>query len=479
MKIELTGSDALYTVEQLCFMLFPAMEGVCACHVTRRDSMVFARCRIKTTKQETFGVSRHCLTGDVHMDVNLERRTLARAVYRAAVPHLGRIPAWGMLSGVRPVKLIRSHLENGGTLQGAKTFLEREYFVSSGKSVLCMEAGKIAADVHKSMEERDISLYAHIPFCPSRCTYCSFISAAGDAFQRWGDAYFSRLLDELEMLGAVRRELGMRVHNIYVGGGTPAVYSPEALTRFCEAIKRACHTLPDEFTVEAGRPDAITAEKLHALRAGGVTRICVNPQTMNDATLLRIGRAHTAEDTLRAFHLARDAGFDAINCDLIAGLPEEAVTDFRHSLETVLSLEPENITVHTLARKRGSELNELRPAVTSAEDISEMLSVAEAALRAAGYRPYYLYRQKYTGGGFENIGWAKPGYVCTYNVSMMEEIGDIFSAGAGAVTKLTSRSFTRFTNPKYPAAYIEAGTSFQTRREALLAYYQEKYRHTE
>ncbi len=220
---------------------FPPMEGVCDCHVARRDS--YGVCPLPDRNNQAGDVWRFTRTpsGDVHTDVNLERRTLARAVYRAAVPHLGRSQPWGMLSGVRPAKLIRNHLENGGTLQGAKTFLEREYFVSSGKAALCMEAGKIAADVHKSMEERDISLYAHIPFCPSRCTYCSFISAAGDAFQRWGDAYFSRLLDELEMLGAVRRELGMRVHNIYVGGGTPAVYSPEALTRFCEAIKRACH----------------------------------------------------------------------------------------------------------------------------------------------------------------------------------------------------------------------------------------------
>ncbi len=276
------------------------------------------------------------------------------------------------------------------------------------------------------------------------------------------------------MLGQVRQALGLRARSVYVGGGTPAVYAPDELARFCTAVQDACGELPEEFTVEAGRPDAITPEKLAALRAGSVTRVCINPQTMNDATLRRIGRAHTAADTLRAFRLAREAGFDAVNCDLIAGLPEESVPDFQRSLDAVLELAPENITVHTLARKRGSELNELQAVATSAEEISEMLSTAQSSLTAAGYRPYYLYRQKYTGGGFENIGWTRPGHICLYNVSMMEELGDIFSAGAGAVTKLTSRAFTRFTNPKYPAAYLETAGDFSARRQALLTYYQEQ-----
>lgn len=474
MNVELTGSDALYTVEQLLYMLLPSAEGLCACRVTRGGGMVFARCLIRTPAGKTSGVSRHRLSGDTHTDVNLERRTLARAVYRAALPRLEHAPEWGMLSGVRPAKLVRAHLAHGGTLRGAKGFLEREYFVSSGKAALCAEAGKIAADVHRTFREGDFSLYAHIPFCPTRCTYCSFISAAGDAFQRWGDVYFQYLLAELAMLGQVRQALGLRARSVYVGGGTPAVYAPDELARFCTAVQDACGELPEEFTVEAGRPDAITPEKLAALRAGSVTRVCINPQTMNDATLRRIGRAHTAADTLRAFRLAREAGFDAVNCDLIAGLPEESVPDFQRSLDAVLELAPENITVHTLARKRGSELNELQAVATSAEEISEMLSTAQSSLTAAGYRPYYLYRQKYTGGGFENIGWTRPGHICLYNVSMMEELGDIFSAGAGAVTKLTSRAFTRFTNPKYPAAYLETAGDFSARRQALLTYYQEQ-----
>ena len=474
MKLELVGSDARYTVEQLLYMLFPSTEGVCSCHVTRGNGMIFAHCFIETLAGKTFGVSRRKLSGDTHTDVNLERRTLARAVYRAALPQLGQPPEWGMLSGVRPAKLIRAHLERGGTLRGAENFLEREYFVSPGKAALCAEAGKVAADVHRTFQKGDFSLYAHIPFCPTRCTYCSFISAAGDAFQRWGGTYFKYLLSELAMLGQIRRTLGMRTRSVYVGGGTPAVYSPDELAQFCAALQDTCGQLPEEFTVEAGRPDAITPEKLAALRAGGVTRVCVNPQTMNDATLRRIGRAHTAADTLQAFHLAREAGFDTLNCDLIAGLPGESAPDFQHSLDAVLDLAPENITVHTLARKRGSKFNEQHMAATSAEEISEMLSIAQMSLTAAGYRPYYLYRQKYTGGGFENIGWAKPGHVCLYNVSMMEELGDIFSAGAGAVTKLTSHAFTRFTNPKYPAEYMEAAGDFSARREALLAYYQEQ-----
>ncbi len=471
MNIELTGSDALYTVEQLCRMLLPSVEGSCHCRVLKRDNAVSALCRLETASGKTHAAARHKLTGDAHTDVNLERRTLARAVYRAALPHLKREPDWGMLSGVRPAKLVRAHLERGGTPRGAMTFLEREYFVSPSKAALCAKTGKIAADVHSALSEGDFSLYAHIPFCPTRCAYCSFISTAGDAFARWGKDYFRCLLAELSMLGQLREELSMRARSVYVGGGTPAVYAPDELAQFCKAVRDACGVLPEEFTVEAGRPDAITAEKLAALHTGGVTRVCVNPQTMNDATLRLIGRAHTAEDTLRAFRLAREAGFREINCDLIAGLPGETAADFRRSLDLVLSLAPENITVHTLARKRGSAFNEQHAAATPAEVIVEMLDSAESRLTAAGYGPYYLYRQKYTGGGFENIGWTKPGHVCLYNVSMMEEIGDIFSAGSGAVTKLTSHEFTRFTNPKYPAEYIAAAGDFSARRDALLAYY--------
>ena len=275
------------------------------------------------------------------------------------------------------------------------------------------------------------------------------------------------------MLRRLRETREMSARGIYIGGGTPAIYSAEELSLFCRNLQDVCGGMPEEFTVEAGRPDAITAEKLTALRRGGVSRICVNPQTMNDHTLRLIGRAHTAEDTLRAYRLAREAGFDTINCDLIAGLPGESTADFRHSLDTVLALNPENITVHTLALKRGSGMNAEGARQASPDELREMLAYTEETLRAADYAPYYLYRQKYTGGGFENIGWAKKGHICRYNVAMMEEIGDIFSAGAGAVTKLTSRGFCRFSNPKYPAEYLAAEASLSQRLDELLAYYQE------
>ncbi len=470
MKIVLTGSEALYTVEQLCQTLLPTGEGICNCQVTRRDSMIFANCHMRLDSRETHATARHALSGDAHRDVNLERRTLARAVFRAALPYLPQPPEWGMLSGVRPAKLVRAHLERGGTLRGAKSFLQREYFVSEKKAALCTEAGKIAAEVHKTFSERDFSLYAHVPFCPTRCTYCSFISAAGDAFARWGEPYLDCLCRELAMLGRLRAEHSLRARSIYVGGGTPAVYAPEQLRRLCQALRDTCGGVPEEFTVEAGRPDAITEEKLIALYEEGVTRICVNPQTIHDATLKRIGRAHTAADFFRAYALARKTGFQEVNCDLIAGLPGETAGDFQDTLVKILSLAPENITVHTLARKRGSAFHELHTEATSPEVITHMLAEAESQLTEAGYRPYYLYRQKYTGGSFENIGWTKPDHLCLYNVSMMEEIGNIFSAGAGAVTKLTSRGLTRFTNPKYPAEYLAAGSDFSARYEALVKY---------
>lgn len=469
-KITIFGSHALYTVEQLFQMLLPDLEGTCDCRVTIKDGSIYALCHIDSHGRSTSGTG-HCrLSGDAYRDVNLERRTLARAVYRAALGQMEQRPAWGMLSGVRPGKLVRAHLEKGGTLPGAVSFLENAYFVSPEKAQLCARVGKIAYDLGKSIKNGAYSLYAHIPFCPSRCTYCSFISTSGEAFSQWGAAYFEALCRELAMLGRVRETLHLRTDNIYIGGGTPAVYTPDRLSRLCEAVSLSCGTLPGEFTVEAGRPDAITAEKLKALLQGGVTRICVNPQTMHDRTLERIGRKHTALDTRRAFSLARDAGFSEINCDLIAGLPGESASDFSYSLGEVIALDPENITVHTLARKRGSAFHEQQTESTPAGDILEMLRISHDMLTQAGYEPYYLYRQKYTGGGFENIGWAKPGHICRYNVAMMEEIGDIFSAGAGAVTKLTSHAFTRFTNPKYPAEYLAAEDPL-TREKELLQYF--------
>lgn len=470
MNIELTGSSARYTVEQLCQMLLPDSEGVCDCRVSRREDQVYAVCHMTGPRGASRGTGRCRLCGDAYRDVNLERRTLARAVYRAALGQLPAAPAWGMLSGVRPAKLVRSHLMKGGTLQGAQRFLEHAYFVSPEKAALCAETGKVSYEVGKTLGDNAYSLYVHIPFCPSRCGYCSFISAAGDAFRRWGDSYFSVLCEELEMLGRLRKAGQMQTDSVYIGGGTPAVYAPGLLSRLCEAVSSSCGGTPREFTVEAGRPDAITKEKLDALLRGGVTRVCVNPQTMHDETLRRIGRAHTADDMRRAYALARERGFREINCDLIVGLPGESTADFVCSLREILELEPENITVHTLAQKRGSSFHELHTSAASPEVLTEMLRIAEELLSGAGYAPYYLYRQKYTGGGFENIGWTRPGHICRYNVVMMEEIGDILSAGAGAVTKLTSRDFTRFTNPKYPAEYI-ASADPAAREAALRQYY--------
>ncbi|MBE6936000.1 MAG: coproporphyrinogen dehydrogenase HemZ [Ruminococcaceae bacterium] len=470
MRIEITGLDARYTMEQLCSMLLPGADGDCVCRVTCRDNRRSAAVRLKVGERTTRGAARCTVPPDPHTAVNLERRMVARATYRAICDYLEERPQWGMLSGVRPAKLVRAHLEQGGSARGAAGFLRREYDVSPEKAALCLETGRVAAALNRSFRPGDFYLYAHVPFCPTRCSYCSFITAAGDAFARWGGDYFRRLLDELSMLRRLTEARGMYGRGIYIGGGTPAIYSPEELTALCAALTAACGGNPEEFTVEAGRPDAITAEKLSALRRGGVTRICVNPQTMNDRTLTLIGRAHTAEDTRRAYLLAREAGFSTINCDLIAGLPGESVGDFGESLQEILSWDPENITVHTLAIKRGSSMNAAGVRQASPEELREMLALTEDTLRAAGYTPYYLYRQKYTGGGFENIGWAKPGRICRYNVAMMEEIGDIFSAGAGAVTKLTSREFARFSNPKYPAEYL-AADGFDARYRELLAYY--------
>ena len=322
-----------------------------------------------------------------------------------------------------------------------------------------------------------MSLYIGIPFCPTRCAYCSFVSADVGRALKLVDPYVEALLEEVRRTGQVLEQAGLRVRTLYVGGGTPTTLSASQLDRLLAAAEAhlplaGCR----EMTVEAGRPDTITREKLEVLREHGIERISINPQTMSDQVLQAIGRRHTARDIREAFCTAREVGFACINMDLIAGLPQDSVEGFRDSLEEVLALRPENITVHTLAMKKGSRLMEEGGALPSSEETGRMVNLSLEALEGAGYRPYYLYRQKYMSGGLENVSWCLPGTENHYNIIMMEELQSVLSLGAGGVTKLVDRSsgrIVRLTNPKYPHDYLAMSAKVLEQKDEILRFYRE------
>lgn len=384
---------------------------------------------------------------------------LKQAFYKAGTALLGHELPWGSLTGVRPVKLPTKAMLAGKTAKQARRELEQEYRVSPPRAALAVECAQAALDVRRTLTPDGMALYIGVPFCPSRCAYCSFISADVKGSLALVEPYVDALCREIELAGALLRERGLRISCAYMGGGTPTTLSAQQLHRVLSCVER---TLPmegcAEFTVEAGRPDTITADKLTALREHGVHRISINPQTMEDQVLQAMGRAHTAAEIVRAMALAGEHFGGMVNMDLIAGLPADTLAGFQRTLDRVLSMAPANITVHTLALKKGSRLTQEGGALCTPETVEAMLALAERRLREAGYAPYYLYRQKYMSGSFENVGWARPGAVCAYNIVMMEELQSVLSLGAGGITKLVDPArgkIVRLNNPKYAREYLD------------------------
>ena len=372
-----------------------------------------------------------------------------------------------MLSGVRPVKLPTRALAAGATPAQAEGMLRDQYHVSPLRRKLAVACAQASRAVQASLAPQEISLYVGIPFCPTRCAYCSFISAAGSA-NRLIPQYLEALLTEIDAAGAAARQAGKTVRAVYIGGGTPTTLEADQLARLLERVGTAFALAPGtEFTVEAGRPDTITREKLLAIRAGGGNRISVNPQTMSDPVLAAIGRSHRAADIRRAYALAREVGGLAINMDLIAGLPGDTPQGFRQTLEEVMALAPENLTVHTLALKKGARLRQEDTPLPTGDQVAAMLDDAWAALEAGGYAPYYLYRQKFMSGALENVGWTRPGYVNQYNICMMEELHTVLSLGAGGVTKFVENGVVRrMANPKYPQEYLRTIDTIRAEKAA-------------
>ncbi len=385
---------------------------------------------------------------------------LKQAFYKAGTALLGHELPWGSLTGVRPVKLPTKAMLAGKTARQAERELREVYRVSPPRAALAVECAQAALDVKRGLSADGMALYIGIPFCPTRCAYCSFISADVKRSLSLVEPYVDALCREIELAGALLRERGLHIGCAYMGGGTPTTLSAAQLHRVLSCVESF---LPmercGEFTVEAGRPDTITADKLEMLRDHGIHRISINPQTMEDSVLQAMGRAHTAAQIEEAMALARRHFDGMVNMDLIAGLPTDALEGFARTLDRVLAMEPANITVHTLALKKGARLTEEGGGRCAPEVVEAMLSLAGRRLREAGYGPYYLYRQKYMSGSLENVGWTRPGAVCAYNIVMMEELQTVLSLGAGGVTKLVDpdmRKITRLSNPKYAKEYLES-----------------------
>ena len=445
----------------------------------RGGRMTTASCMYHNGDQASYGraaVRNEQLTDPIHTD-SLCQQILKLAIYRAVLRSGRKKPVWGALTGVRPGKLMSPLLADGMPEKEALRRFEQEYDVSHERALLCLDTSKATILADRQLEPEDICLYVGIPFCPTRCAYCSFVSQSVEKSMKQIPSFLQALELELEAVAEQMRRTGLKVVSIYMGGGTPTTLDEKQLDRLLSKIEEQFDlSALREYTVEAGRPDTITPEKLRTLRKHGVDRVSVNPQTMSDAVLEAIGRKHSAEDIINALRQVRDIGGFAVNMDLISGLPTDSEESFRRTMDTVLDLAPENITVHTLSIKRGARLHFGEDTLPGDEAVETMLDYANRRLREAGYAPYYLYRQKNMSGGFENIGWTRPGFENLYNICIMEELCSILAAGAGGSTKLIRRDGgrnERLVAPKYPTEYIESIGRICEDKEKITEFYKQ------
>ena len=421
-----------------------------------------------------------------------ESIAVGKAIFAAGKELLGHTPPWGILIGVRPAKVAGELLSEGRGVLKTKRALRDEYFLNPQKAALAVAVANAEARIRKNIGRNTCSLYISIPFCPSRCAYCSFVSYTTPRLLSMIDEYLDAILVDIDNTFETINSLGLTVSTVYIGGGTPTILSAEQLNLLFSKIREHIdtHSLL-EFTLEAGRPDTITEEKLCVAKEAGVTRVSVNPQTLSDKVLREIGRRHTAEQFFKAYKIAKNSGIRDINVDLIAGLPGDDFKNFSETIEKVIDLAPTNITVHTFCVKKAADAlrNNSNVYSLSGADAAKSVSYSQIKAKFAGYKPYYMYRQKNTVGNLENVGFSIEGHEGLYNVYMMDEIQTIFGVGAGAVTKLVKSTgdgprevkIKRIFRPKYPYEYLrlkaepsEEGTtgSFEKERTEILDFFE-------
>lgn len=400
----------------------------------------------------------------------------AQLLYKLLCDFTGLTQPWGILTGVRPVKLLRRLAEESNEEQAVKKF-ENDFFVSNEKIALSRETEHNERKILELSKPESFSLYVGIPFCPSRCSYCSFVMASIERAKKLIEPYTKLLCEEIKRTAEIANKLGLRLETVYFGGGTPTTLSAEQLDTVLKTVNNSFDmSTCREFTVEAGRPDTIDSPKLFALKENKVDRISINPQTTNDEVLKTIGRKHTAQQFFDAFELARKCGFDNINTDLIAGLPTDTPESFKNSLDSIVKLDAECITVHTLCMKRASRLTTegVTLDLKQARDAREMLAYTQNILGQNEYIPYYMYRQSRMVGNLENVGWSKKGFESLYNVYVMDETHTILACGSGGVTKLKRNNpdyLERIFNFKYPYEYIDRFDELVQRKSGIMQFY--------
>lgn len=400
----------------------------------------------------------------------------AQLLYKLLCDFTGLTQPWGILTGVRPVKLLRRLAEESSEEQAVKKF-EKDFFVSDEKIALSRETEHNERKILELSKPESFSLYVGIPFCPSRCSYCSFVMASIERAEKLIEPYTKLLCEEIKRTAEIANKLGLRLETVYFGGGTPTTLSAEQLDTVLGTVNNSFDmSTCREFTVEAGRPDTIDIAKLFALKENKVDRISINPQTVNDEVLKTIGRKHTAQQFFDAFELARKCGFDNINTDLIAGLPTDTPESFKNSLDSIVRLNAECITVHTLCMKRASRLTTegVTLDLQQARDAREMLAYTQNILGQNEYIPYYMYRQSRMVGNLENVGWSKRGFESLYNVYVMDETHTILACGSGGVTKLKRNNpdyLERIFNFKYPYEYIDRFDELIQRKSGIMQFY--------
>ena len=400
----------------------------------------------------------------------------AQLLYKLLCDFTGLTQPWGILTGVRPVKLLRRLAEESNEEQAVKKF-EKDFFVSNEKIALSRETEHNERKILELSKPESLSLYVGIPFCPSRCSYCSFVMASIERAEKLIGPYTKLLCEEIKRTAEIANKLGLRLETVYFGGGTPTTLSAEQLDTVLKTVNKSFDmSTCREFTVEAGRPDTIDIAKLFALKENKVDRISINPQTVNDEVLKTIGRKHTAQQFFDAFELARKCGFDNINTDLIAGLPTDTPESFKNSLDSIVRLNAECITVHTLCMKRASRLTTegVTLDLQQARDAREMLAYTQNILGQNEYIPYYMYRQSRMVGNLENVGWSKKGFESLYNVYVMDETHTILACGSGGVTKLKRNNpdyLERIFNFKYPYEYIDRFDELIQRKSGIMQFY--------
>ena len=487
MKLLFKGHDARYAVEQSLLAFFPQERPVYD-PAAREENQ--ATVTLSQGKKYITAVTTLCYDGctkrgisrvlsdpwaDAYAAERLRQRAVKLSFFKAARQVTGVTPSWGALTGIRPAKLAAGYLEQGMTPRQVDRLLRDTYCVSRTRRELCIEAAQAGLKAKAELRPEDISLYIGIPFCPTRCAYCSFVSQAVEKSFGLMEPYLEVLLGEITQAAQMVEDLGLHIKSFYMGGGTPTTLSAGQMDRLLTHLNRSfdlSHCA--EYCIEAGRPDTIDREKLRVLLDHGCDRISVNPQSLEDSVLQAIGRRHTAADIEQTMGLATSMGFKHVNMDLIAGLPADTPEGFRRTLDKCLSFGADNITVHTLALKKGSRILLEGQKIPSAEAVGQMLDYSVSALRGADFHPYYLYRQKYMSGSFENIGWCISGAEGLYNIYIMEELHSILSLGAGGSTKMVDPAagrIERVFHAKYPNEYITRPEKIQKNLEDFADFY--------